>query len=338
MRSSRACALATLLTAVLAATSTGGEPAVAAASQSSGLEWFADAGALATDTSANPPVQYGWLPPAQVVGGGATVQTVPAGYIHQTAWSQNGGPDLRGVYAYPNSGWESMIWRWADTMRSNSIQQVTGPGDKPAYRMELAPTDGPDPGTAGNHPRAELFSVDPAEKRRERPAPATGVLRDGDEYWATFALFIPTDFPINHRWATLFQRKFQDTASSPAWLTLDVHGARLDVSVPGGTPDVYVPIATLSDVAGRWVQFTAHEKLSSSNGLAEFYMDGVRKMSVSGKPTVPAGDVNFHFQYGYYRANEPANGQAQGPGVGALYYTPMLIKRGASQGVVPALP
>ncbi len=60
--------------------------------------------------------------------------------------------------------------------------------------------------------------------------------------------------------------------------------------------------------------------------------------SVSGKPTVPAGDINFHFQYGYYRANEPANGQTQGPGVGVLYYTPMLIKRDVSQGIVPALP
>src|SRR5688500_15132056 len=77
-------------------------------------------------TSAAPPVEYGWLPPAQQVGGGAVADlTVPAGYIHQTAWAEGGGPDVRGVYAHPNSGWESMIWRWADTMRSNSIQHVT---------------------------------------------------------------------------------------------------------------------------------------------------------------------------------------------------------------------
>jgi hypothetical protein len=286
------------------------------------------------DVGAAPPVEYGWQPPPQTVGGGATVWTVPAGYIHQTAWSQNGGPDIRGVYAKPNSGWQSMVWRWADTMRSNSIQHVTGPGGDPAYRVELAPTDGPSPGTSGNNPRAELFSVDPAEKRRTRPAPVGSVLRDGDEYWVTFALYIPTNFPTNHRWATLFQRKIQDTSRSPSWFTLNVHGTTLDVSVPGNTPDVFMPISTLSEVAGHWVQFTGHEKLSSgSGGLAEFYVNGARKMSVSGKPTVPSGDINFHFQYGYYRANKP-----QGPGVGVLYYTPMLIKRGASQGIVPALP
>jgi hypothetical protein len=243
------------------------------------------------------------------------------------------------IYAHPNSGWQSMVWRWADTMRSNSIQHVTGPGGHPAYRAALAPTDKSSPGTAGDHPRAELFSVDPAEKRRQRSAPAGSVLRDGDEYWVTFALYIPANFPKNHRWATLFQRKFQDTASSPAWFTLNVHGTTLDVSVPGSTPEIYKPIATLSEVAGKWVQFTAHEKLSSVNsGLAEFYINGVRKMSVSGQPTVPAGDINFHFQYGYYRANEPANGQTQGPGVGVLYYTPLLIKRETLQGITPALP
>jgi hypothetical protein len=232
-----------------------------------------------------------------------------------------------------------MVWRWADTMRSNSIQHVTGPGGHPAYRAALAPTDKSSPGTAGDHPRAELFSVDPAEKRRQRSAPAGSVLRDGDEYWVTFALYIPANFPKNHRWATLFQRKFQDTASSPAWFTLNVHGTTLDVSVPGSTPEIYKPIATLSEVAGKWVQFTAHEKLSSVNsGLAEFYINGVRKMSVSGQPTVSAGDINFHFQHGYYRANEPANGQTQGPGVGVLYYTPLLIKRETLQGITPALP
>jgi hypothetical protein len=53
---------------------------------------------------------------------------------------------------------------------------------------------------------------------------------------------------------------------------------------------------------------------------------------------VSAGDINFHFQHGYYRANEPANGQTQGPGVGVLYYTPLLIKRETLQGITPALP
>jgi hypothetical protein len=291
-----------------------------------------------TTPATAPPVEYGWVPPAQTVGGGATTWTVPAGYVHQTAWAQNGGPAVRGVYAQPNSGWQSMVWRWADTMRSTSIRSVTGPGGRPAYRMELSPDDHASPGTAGDHPRAELFSVDPAEKRRQRPAPAGSVLRDGDEYWATFALHIPTDFPTNHRWATLFQRKFQDTATSPAWFTLNVHGTTLDVTVPGDTPGRFVPVADLAQLRGKWVQFTVHEKLSSTNGTAELFVNGERKPIVTGQPTVPAGDVDFHFQYGYYRANEPANGQTQGPGVGVVHFTPMLIARGAVPGPVPALP
>lgn len=304
-------------------------------------------------TSAAPPVEYGWLPPAQQVGGGAVADlTVPAGYIHQTAWAEGGGPDVRGVYAHPNSGWESMIWRWADTMRSNSIQHVTRPEGKPAHRIEVAPTDQSSPGTSPGNPRAELMSVDPGEKRRQRSASPSSVLRDGDEYWATFALYIPPDFPKNHRWATLFQRKFDDReGNNPnrlSWFTLNVHGTNLDVTIPGDPQDTYSapfgtlepkPTGTLPTVVDRWTQFMAHERLSSgSDGLAEFYLNGARVMSMSGEPTVRAGDINFHFQYGYYRTNRPKSGESQGPGLGVLYYTPMLIKRGTEQGDVPALP
>jgi hypothetical protein len=291
-----------------------------------------------TTPAAAPPVEYGWVPPAQTVGGGATTWTVPAGDVHQTAWAEGGGPALRGVYAHPVGNWRSMVWRWADTMRSASIRSVTGPGGEPAYRVELTPDDHASPGTAGDHPRAELFSVDPAEKRRQRPAPAGAVLRDGDEYWATFALHVPADFPTNHRWATLFQRKFQDTATAPAWFTLNVHGTTVDVTVPGDTAGRFVPVADLAQLEGQWVQFTVHEVLSSTSGVAELYVNGERRMRVTGQPTVPAGDVDFHFQYGYYRANEPANGQTQGPGVGVVHFTPMLIARGPTPGPVPALP
>lgn len=307
---------------------------------------------MAEATNAAPPVEYGWLPPAQKVGGGAVADlTVPAGYIHQTAWAESGGPDIKGVYAKPNSGWQSMIWRWADTMRSKSIEHVTRPEGKPAYRIEVAPTDKSSPGTSPGNPRAELFSVDPGEKRPQRSASPGSALRDGDEYWATFALYIPSNFPKNHRWATLFQRKYDDregNGPSPlSWFTLNVHGTNLDVTIPGDpVPGAYSdafatlkPTGTLPTVVDRWTQFTAHEKLSSrNNGLAELYVNGTRVVSISGEPTVRAGDINFHFQYGYYRTNGPRNGESQGPGRGVLYYTPMLIKRGPTRGDVPALP
>jgi hypothetical protein len=231
-------------------------------------------------------------------------------------------------------------------MRRTSIQRVMR-GNNPACRMEVRPTDGPSSGTSGDHPRAEFYSVDPAEKRRQRVAPAESVLRDGDEYWVTFALYIPADFPTNHRWATLFQRKFDDREANRnypqnylSWFTLNVHGTALDVTIPGNRTDVDQTIARLSGVVGRWTQFMGHERLSSgSNGLAEFYVDGKQMMSVpSPKQTVRAGDINFHFQYGYYRANEPARGETHGPGVGVVEYTPMLTKMGNSSGTVPTLP
>lgn len=37
---------------------------------------------MLTAAATAPPVKYGWVPPAQTVGGGITTRTVPAGYIH----------------------------------------------------------------------------------------------------------------------------------------------------------------------------------------------------------------------------------------------------------------
>jgi hypothetical protein len=119
-------------------------------------------------------IQYGYIPPAQTVHGGTTPINVPAGYIHQTAWAASGNkPDIQGVYAYPFGGWNSLVWRWADTMRTNSIQHVASApvSAKPAYRFEITRNDHASPGTAGDHPRAEFFSVSAAEDRRDPPPP-----------------------------------------------------------------------------------------------------------------------------------------------------------------------
>jgi hypothetical protein len=305
-----------------------------------------------------PRVTYGYVPPSQAVHSGSQVLQIPAGEVHQTAWTETAPPNIRGVYANPQAArtgcllgggakWQPMVWRWADTMRSNAIKREEPapsspdrPGSFPAYRVEVAPTDKASPGTSGNNPRAELLSVDNEEKHRRQQPPDTNVLRDGDEYWATFALFIPTGFPTNHRWATLFQRKLQDVnVSWASWVTLNVHGTTVDVSIPGNTPDLVQPVASLSDLIGRWTQFTVHEKLSSSGkGVAEFYVETTQGLSISGASTIPAGDVLFHFQFGYYRTNDPIPGQHNGPDLGVVYYTPMLIKRDGRPGQVPRLP
>ncbi len=288
-------------------------------------------------------VQYGYVPPAQWVGGGSTTTMVPAGYIHQTAWAETGGSgaaDIRGVYAYDYQGWTSMVWRWADTMRQASIQRVTAADGRPAYRMEIRPDDHASPGTAGDHPRAEFFSVDAAEDRRQREPPRDNIFRDGDEDWATFALYLPGDFPDNHRWATLVQRKFQNNmpAGYPGWFTLNVHRTTVDVALPGTLLSApFVPIASLAELENRWVQFVFHEKVSSgSDGYFEIFMDGVSKARRAG-PTIPAGDINFNIHYGYYRANERDDREPTPPGVGVAYYSPLMVFRGAQPGVVPVL-
>src|SRR5512135_706193 len=108
-------------------------------------------------------------------------------------------------------------------------------GGFPAYHMELSQGDTASPGTTGDHPRAELFSLDPSELRRERPAApgSLGSLSDGDEYWATFAIFIPSNFPSNHDWATLFQRKIDDRSFKDnflTWFSINVQKTRVDAS------------------------------------------------------------------------------------------------------------
>ncbi|UXI66777.1 polysaccharide lyase [Tahibacter amnicola] len=289
-------------------------------------------------------VQYGYLPPIQYVGGGMQTSPVPAGRIHQTAWDQSGGPDIVGVYTHDYNGWKSLVWRWADTMRSDAIRPVSpAPGTTyPAYRFELAPWDHASPGTAGDHPRAEFFSVDPAEDRRQRVPPRENIIRQGDEYWATFALYLAPDFPLNHRWATLVQRKFQNGLSNPSqWFSVNAHMNKLDYQFPRGISGDYKVVANISDVRGRWIQFTIHEKASSnSDGLFEVYVNGQLHGRKTG-PTLDPGDINYNFHLGYYRANEPANGQTSGPGVGVVYETPLLIWRGPNPGgiaTVPALP
>lgn len=246
-----------------------------------------------------------------------------------------------------------MVWRWASTMRRDSIQRVPGPtGSSPAYRIEVRPTDHQEPGTCGDHPRAELLSVDNEEKHRRQPPPATGALRDGNEYWATFAFYLDAGFPTNHWWATLFQRKMDDPQAElylDSWFSINVHMNKIDATVPGRKPDKYTnPIGSLvldpelPHVVGRWVQVLVHEKLSSKNdGFAYVYIDDLNTplTVVEGQPTVPAGDVIFHFQYGYYRANEPKPPATNGrPGTGVVFYTPLLFKRGQMRGTVPSLP
>jgi hypothetical protein len=322
------------------------------------------------------PQNYQWTPanPEIVHTGPADPdQVIPPGFIRQSAEASPAQtpearpPDLQGVYIEPippppaAPDWQSLVWRWADTQRRDSIQRVFTNGGFPAYRFEVSPSDRASSGTSGNHPRAELYSLDPAEKRRDRPAAAgsLGSLSDGDEYWATFAIYIPNSFPPNHRWATLFQRKLDDRylgSTLFTWFTINVHQrsneTRIDASIPGypaftgdhGGASDDVRIRALGDIAGQWVQFTVHEKLSSgSAGTADL------RLAVANKPPVmvnvgpipngksfPTGDVKGHFQYGYYRDNGPAPGATSGPGTGILYYTPLLIsKTGAN---TPPLP
>ena len=132
-----------------------------------------------------------------------------------------------------------------------------------------------------------------------------------------------------------------------SWFSLNVHLSEIDVTLPGEKKDgVYsrsiallkrsAAHPTLPVIVDRWAQFLVHEKLSSgSGGVAEIYLDGKRVVSMRGRPTVRAGRINFHFQYGYYRAKDPVSGSAS---IGTADYTPVLIKRGVSSGDVPALP
>jgi hypothetical protein len=276
---------------------------------------------LGLSSSPSQRVKYGWVPAAQTVYGGNTPISVPAGYIHQSA-EPHGGPDIEGVYVEPIDGWSSMVWRWADTVRVDAIQRAIGPGGNPAYRMEIAQTDGSSSGTTPGSPRAELYSVDPAEKRRGRVVTSGQFFNDGDEYWATFAVYLPTGFP-GQDWSTLFQRKlddrFFDTCidqnADPqtckkffmSWLSINVHPApgsstqsQVDASVPGypawtkdpgGAPD-FVKICNLADITDRWAQFIVHEKVSSGNdGVADVELivagKSLAKVQVAPFPETP---------------------------------------------------
>jgi hypothetical protein len=199
---------------------------------------------------------YQWTPSQDevVYSSSTTSETIPRGLIRQTAWGnlaqnppEGRPPDIQGVYIEPIPPaapvWRSIVWRWADTWRRDSIQRAVTAGNPPAggfpaYRIGLTQADKASPGTSGNHPRAELLSVDPEEKRRGRqPSASTlGWFGNGDEYWATFAIFVPNNFPTTHDWATRFQCKLDDRffarGNFCTWLTINVHQAQVDVSAP----------------------------------------------------------------------------------------------------------
>jgi len=220
------------------------------------------------------------------------------------------------------------------------------PGAFPAYRFQVTPQDSASPGTQGNSPRAELFSVDNEEKHRRQTPPQDNVFYEANEFWTTFSIYIPNDFPDNHKWATLYQCKFQDDdpqkqALWPSWFTLDVHDTKIEMSAPGDPRDQYRTITTLDKLKGQWTQFTLHEKLSAqSDGIGELYMRGLetKEILVLNQSTKAVGDIQFHIQYGYYRSNDPSSGQSQGPGPGVIYYTPLTALLGKLKGEVPTLP
>lgn len=293
-------------------------------------------------------VRYGYIPPVQYTGGGAVPEPVPAGFIHQTAWDAQGTiPDVRGVYTHDFGNWRSLVWRWADTMRIDAITTLDqGPATTaPVYRFELTPDDHSSPGTVGDRPRAEFFSVDGHEDKptRVRQPPRENIIRDGDEYWATFSLYLAEDFPLNHKWATLFQRKFQNGTHHPdTWFSIDAHNDKLEYTLPRFPTGTYRTIGRLSELRGRWLQFTLHEKASSgSDGFFELYLDGELLGRKDGA-TIHPGDTNYNFHFGYYRENAIDEGDEEfPPGIGVLYKTPLLILRGPNPGgiaTVPALP
>lgn len=292
--------------------------------------------------AATPPahrIVYGYVPPgSQTISGGAsTYWTVPNSQIHQTSWAQSPGsaPNIQGNYAYADGVWNALQWRWADTMRNNAVTTVASPGSPsfPAYRFEIRPSDHASPGTAGDHPRAEFFSVDGYEARRGRVPPRQNVIKQGDEYWATWSMYLAADFPTNHKWATLFQRKFDNlTTAAKSWFSINAHGDKLDFVLPGSCPVNACDysqnfISSVSAARGKWTTFTIHEKASTgADGFFELYVNGrlVRRRDAATIESA-AGDYNFH--YGYYRANEPMNSAAQPPGTGVVYFSPLMIAR-----------
>ncbi|HEY5800814.1 MAG TPA: heparin lyase I family protein [Burkholderiaceae bacterium] len=291
---------------------------------------------------------YPMLPGSQTISGGLNnTWQVPNAEIHQTAWtSKTGAPNLAGNYAYPVNGWDSLQWRWADTTRVDSITRVMSPGpvSRPAYRFEVSQADGASEGTQGNAPRAELFSVDAEEDKRRKEPPRSNIVKEGDEYWATWGMYLNSDFPLNHWWADLFQRKWDNThVPTKSWFEISAHGDSLDYCIPGGVYNNcnYKRLMTITQARGRWIQFTIHEKASvdPSKGLFELYMNGVLVERFNGA-TIESTSTNYNFHYGYYRTNDARVPGNSVPGTGVVYMSPFMIRRGAVAGdpQVPAIP
>ena len=282
---------------------------------------------------------YGFQPAGsqQIYGGRTTNWTVPNTHIHQTSWAQSPGSaaNILATYAFLDGVWYPLRWRWADTMRQDAIRSAPSPGTPsyPSYRFEIRPSDHASPGTAGDHPRAELFSVDAEEAARGRVPPRQNVVRQGDEYWATWSMYLAADFPTNQKWATLFQRKFDNKArSTKTWFGINVHGDKIDYTLPQSCALSACDynqffLTSVSAARGKWINFRIHEKASTgSDGLFELYMDG-RLIQRRYGPTIEDASADHNFHYGYYRANERMNAAAQPPGVGVVYFSPLMIAR-----------
>ncbi|HEY0061283.1 MAG TPA: heparin lyase I family protein [Telluria sp.] len=299
-----------------------------------------------------PPMKFNYTMPAgtQTISNGSVRWTVPNGQIHQSAWNSGTlAPNVTGNYAYPvatatGSGWKNVAFRWAETTTARSITRTPGNGADaiPAYRMELGPADGSSPGTTYNAPRAELVSVDAAEDKRLKEPPRENIIRDGDEYWVTYAMYLDKKFPLNHRWADLFQRKFDDKLDAKgkmSWFEIAVHGDKLSYCMPGGVRNQcdYKQLMTVTQARGRWVQFTFHEKASTdkSKGLFEVYVDNAFVARYTGA-TLESASANYNFHYGYFRSNDARNGETP-PGTGVAYFSPLMIRRGDA-GTDPQVP
>jgi hypothetical protein len=290
-----------------------------------------------------PAMKFNYQPPAgmQSISGGGKTWSVPNGQIHQTASSTPGtGRNIIGTYAYPaatrtGAGWDNVYFRWAETTRADAITVTAGSGADaiPAYRMEVGAVDGGLAGTTDNAPRAELISVDAHEDLRLKEPPRTSVIKNGDEYWVTYAMWLDPKFPLNHKWADLFQRKFDakfEATAKKTWFEIAVHGDKLSYCMPGGVRNLcdYKQFMTVSEARGRWVQFTFHEVASTdaAKGLFEVYVDNNFVARYTGA-TLESATANYDFHYGYYRSNNARNGDVA-PDVGVAYFSPLMIRRG----------
>ncbi|SHH40543.1 heparin lyase I family protein [Massilia sp. CF038] len=280
------------------------------------------------------PMQFNFTAPSgnQTISNGGSTWTVPNGQIHQRA----AGPNITGTWAVPVSHttggrWKNMYFRWADTTRNNAIQVTPGTGGTgpvPAYRMEISPADG----SATSTPRAELISVDPKEDARLKEPPLENVIQNGNDYWVTYAMHLDPKFPLNHRWATLFQRigdAKQDAVTKMTGFEIAVHGDKLSYCMPGGVRNQcdYKQLMTVSEARGKWIQFTFHEVASTdpAKGLFEVYANNAFVARYTGA-TIDSTTANYALHYGYYRSNA-ARSNDMAPGVGVAYFSPLMIRR-----------